>query len=157
VNLGVRYLPGAIGFDPAGGVSVGAELASRIVAFDAFVMNVDRTVRNPNLLWWRGDLWLIDHGAALYWHHDWNGGMDGADRPFKLVRDHVLLPAAGALPEAGAALIHRLTDDVIRAAVARVPEGWLTAPVGRAAYVDYLSARRDRAAVFIQEAIRARG
>jgi hypothetical protein len=163
LNLGVAYLGGAVGFDPAADTPIATALASAIVVFDAFVMNVDRTARNPNLLWWQGELWLIDHGAALYWHHDWAGGVAGADRPFVQVRDHVLLPWADALPAAGAALVARLGDDVLRAAVERVPDPWLTAPAGaptpgarRDAYVAHLRARRDAAAVFVEEAVRAR-
>jgi hypothetical protein len=161
-NLAVAYLSGAAGFEPGAG-AVSGELASRIVAFDAFVMNVDRTARNPNLLWWQGDLWLIDHGAALYWHHDWAGGVVGADRPFALIRDHVLLPRAAELATAGAELVARLDDAAVRAAVERVPDDWLAAPTGaataaarREAYVDYLRARRQAAPIFLEEAARAR-
>jgi hypothetical protein len=163
LNLGIAYLAGALGFDPAVGAAISGELASRIVAFDAFVMNVDRTARNPNLLWWQGELWLIDHGAALYFHHDWNGGTAGADRVFSLIRDHVLLQGADALAEAGAELVRCLTDDTLRGAVALVPDAWLATPAGvsspakrRAAYFDYLRVRRDASTTFIDEAIRAR-
>jgi hypothetical protein len=163
LNLGVGYLGGAVGFDPAARAPVAGALASLIVAFDAFVMNVDRTIRNPNLLWWRGDLWLIDHGAALYWHHDWDGTAAGADRPFALIRDHVLLPAADGLAAAGARLGDRLTDEAIDDALALVPDGWLTAPASadgpaarRTAYAAHLRARRRAAPVFIEEAVRAR-
>jgi hypothetical protein len=160
-NLAMAYLAGAAGFES--GAAVSGELASQIVAFDAFVMNVDRTARNPNLLWWGGDLWLIDHGAALYWHHDWAGGVAGADRPFALVRDHVLLPGADRLATAGAELVARLDDQALRAAVERVPDDWLAAPTGvataaerRDAYVEYLRARRQAAPIFLEEAVRAR-
>jgi hypothetical protein len=163
LNLGIGYLAGSVGFDPAARAVVPGALASLVVAFDAFVMNVDRTARNPNLLWCHGDLWLIDHGAALYWHHDWEGGTAGAERPFVLVRDHVLLPAADALREAGALLVARVGDDVLRSAVELVPDRWLGAPTAaadppskRAAYVAYLRARREASALFIEEAIRAR-
>jgi hypothetical protein len=163
LNLGVAYLAGAVGFDPAARVPVPGALASLIVAFDAFVMNVDRTVKNPNLLWWRGELWLIDHGAAFYWHHDWDGGTIGADRPFALIREHVLLPAADALADAGARLGDRLTDEAVDEALALVPDAWLTAPAAgagpaarRAAYAAHLRARRQAAPTFIGEAVRAR-
>lgn len=162
-NVGVAYLGGAIGFDPAAGRAPAGDLASAIVAFDAFIMNVDRTPRNPNLLWWQDELWLIDHGAAMYWHHDWASGTTGADRPFAQIRDHVLLPYADRIEASGAALIRRLDDDTLRAAVARVPDDWLTAPTEasspearRNGYVEYLAARRDAAAVFLEEAVRAR-
>jgi hypothetical protein len=163
LNLGVAYLAGALGFDPAVRAPVSGELASRIVLLDAFAMNVDRTARNPNLLWWQGDLWLIDHGAALYFHHDWQGGTAGADRAFAMVRDHVLLASADSLAAAGDELARALTDELLRAAVALVPDAWLTTPAAapttaarRAEYYDYLRARRDAASTFIGEAIRAR-
>jgi len=162
-NLGVAYLAGSVGFDPAVGAAISGELASKIVAFDAFIMNVDRTARNPNLLWWNGDLWLIDHGAALYWHHDWAGGLAGADRPFTPIRDHVLLPFADGIATAGVTLVAALHDDALRAALERVPDDWLAAPTDatspaarRQAYVDYLGARREAASIFLEEAFRAR-
>ena len=163
LNLGVAYLAGAIGFDPAAGRAPAGELASAVVAFDAFIMNVDRTPRNPNLLWCGDQLWLIDHGAAMYWHHDWAEGTPGAERPFTPIRDHVLLPWADRIGEVGAALLARFDDDVLRAALARVPDDWLLAPTSassaaarREAYVDYLRARRQAAPIFLEEAIRAR-
>jgi hypothetical protein len=163
LNLGVVYLAGALGFDPAVRAAISGEVASRIVMLDAFVMNVDRTARNPNLLWWQGDLWLIDHGAAMYFHHDWQGGTAGADRAFAMVRDHVLLASADSLAAAGDDLVRALTDETLRAAVALVPDAWLTTPTTaptpearRAEYCDYLRARRDAASTFIGEAIRAR-
>src|SRR5204863_4287956 len=106
-------------------------LASLIVALDVFAANVDRTARNPNLLWKDDRLWLIDHGAALYWHHGWEASDPPADlavsaaRPFTRVGDHVLLPQADQLPAAGAALGAALTDEVLARAVALVPGGWL--------------------------------
>jgi hypothetical protein len=165
LNLGVSYLGGALGFDPAVRAAISSELAARIVVFDAFAMNVDRTARNPNLLWWKSQLWLIDHGAALYFHHDWPGGTEGADRAFTMVRDHVLLTltSADALEAAGQELARALTDEALRAALALVPDSWLTTPapaptaaVRRSEYVDYLRARRDARSTFIGEAIRAR-
>lgn len=162
-NVGLRYLSGSLMFDAAAEIlpSLDATLASRLVLFDAFVTNVDRTARNPNLLWWQGELWLIDHGAALYWHHDWDGGLEGAERRFPLVRDHVLLPLADALPPAAAWLAEGLTDARIEAALADVPAAWLAedpaaAEARRAAYVAFLRARRDQAQGFIEEAIGAR-
>lgn len=163
LNLGVSYLPGALGFDPAVRAALTGDLAARIVAFDAFVMNVDRTARNPNLLWWQNELWLIDHGAALYFHHDWQGGTAGADRPFAMVRDHVLLTSAEAIEAAGEELARALTDETLRAAIDLVPDSWLTTPAAapsaaarRAEYHAYLRARRDARSTFIGEAVRAR-
>jgi len=162
LNMGLAYLSGALMFDAATpGPALDRTLASRLVLFDAFTTNVDRTARNPNLLWWQGALWLIDHGAALYWHHDWDGSLVGADRRFPLVRDHVLLPWASALPEAAQWLRGELTDARIEAALAEVPAAWLAedaaaAEARRAAYVAFLRARREAAQGFVQEAIDAR-
>ncbi len=162
LNMGIAYLSGALMFDAAApGLALDATLASRLVMFDAFTTNVDRTARNPNLLWWQGALWLIDHGAALYWHHDWDGGLAGADRRFPMVRDHVLLPWADALPEAAQWLVDALTDARLGAALAEVPAAWLAEPPAaaearRAAYVAFLRARREAAQGFVQEAIDAR-
>jgi HipA-like protein len=161
-NLAMSYLGAALPFDPAARPDVPAALASLIVAFDAFVMNVDRTARNPNLLWWRGGLWLIDHGAAFYWHHDWDGRVDARPRPFPRVADHVLLPWAAELPEAGRRLQLALDDQAIAGAVERVPESWLQTPdagaarARRDAYAAALRARRDAAQSFIEEAAHAR-
>ena len=112
VNLGLAHLDGALTFDPGARRPLDADVASRVVLLDTFTTNVDRTARNPNLLWWRGELAPIDHGAALYWQHDWDGSLAAArpERAFPLVRDHVLLPWAGALDaggRAGGARVHR--------------------------------------------------
>jgi hypothetical protein len=164
-NLAMSYLSGALAFDPAARPDVPADLASLIVAFDAFTMNVDRTARNPNLLWWQGDLWLIDHGAAFYWHHGWDGAVDQGRRPFPRIKDHVLLPWASALPQAGDRLRAALDDATLARAVALVPASWLEEAAGgggdavaarRGAYLAQLRARRDATAAFIEEAERAR-
>jgi hypothetical protein len=162
-NAGLAHLPSALGFDAAMRPEIPGALASLVVALDAFVMNVDRTPRNPNLLWSGGRLWLIDHGAALYWHHDWNGDTKGADRPFTLVRDHVLLPWADGLPAAGETLRARLDDATLARVLDLPPDDWFiaspelpTARAHRAAYLAYFRARREAAALFIEEAARAR-
>jgi hypothetical protein len=152
LNVALDYLPGALGFDPL--VSPpGPELASRIVWFDALVQNVDRSPRNTNLLVWHGNLWLIDHGAALYFHHNWPGlGGPGpaaaSQRPYVAAREHVLLPFASDLREADEALAAPLTEGVLREVVGLVPDEWLAGETGfegadgvRDAYVEYLSAR----------------
>lgn len=162
LNVGLAFVSGALMLDAAApGPGLDGTLASRIVLFDAFTTNVDRTARNPNLLEQQGKLWLIDHGAALYWHHDWDGSLVGADRKFPLVRDHVLLRWADALPNAAQWLLAGLPDEVLAAAVADVPAAWLdeeptAAEARRAAYVAYLRARREAAEGFVQEAIDAR-
>jgi len=162
LNLAMDYLPGAINFDPVA-EQPDADLASRIVWFDAFTSNVDRTARNPNMLVWHGRLYLIDHGASLYFHHGWDGDAAQADRPFPLIRDHVLLRWADRLAEVDADMARRLPDEVIRDVLAQVPDDWLQGPdafadpaTQRTAYVDYLVRRLARRQAFVQEAIRAR-
>jgi hypothetical protein len=163
VNLGLLHLPGAVMFDAAVGPPPAAALASAVVWMDAYLSNVDRTPRNTNLLTWQRDLWLIDHGAALYWHHDWRLDRDRTADPFPSIRDHVLLRFAHALPEADAALRALLHDEAIAAAVEQLPDEWLVGqqpfdtPAGhRAGYVDYLRRRRDSSAAFLKEAMDAR-
>jgi hypothetical protein len=155
LNLGLDYLPGSIMFDPAAGDSVDAELASRVVWFDAFVTNVDRTVRNPNLLYWHKTLYLIDHGAALYFHHNWNSLDLMARTPFSAIRDHVLLPLASSIVKADAELRPLLGAGLFARIVELVPDSWL-GDARREGYVRYLRERLDSAPVFIEEAQRAR-
>jgi hypothetical protein len=162
-NLGLDFLPGSAGFDPAVGPPPAADEASAVVWFDAFTQNVDRTARNTNLLVWHRQLWLIDHGAALWFHHAWEGAAALVRSPFPRVREHVLLPFAGGLARAGARLRPGLGREVLRAAVDAVPEGWLAgeprfadAAAHRAAYVDHLAARLAASAAFEEEAERAR-
>jgi hypothetical protein len=152
LNLALDYLPGSLGFDPLV-EPPGSDLASRIVWFDALVTNVDRTPRNTNLLVWHGRLWLIDHGASLYFHHNWpaRDGIsleDAGRRPFAAARDHVLLPFASSIREADATLAPLLTADVLRDVVEKIPEDWLEDEPGfadagevREAYLTYLGAR----------------
>jgi hypothetical protein len=164
-NAGLDYLPGSVTFDPIAGPAPDAETASRIVLFDAFVTNVDRTPRNANLLSWHGKIWLIDHGAALYFHHGWDpqDPLEGSRDPFSLVRAHVLLPWASALGEAAAHLDGALTVDRFERVVREIPSDWLDARVGfadeaahRAAYVAWLSDRRHALDLVREEAERAR-
>ncbi|MDZ3799898.1 MAG: HipA family kinase, partial [Xanthomonadales bacterium] len=120
LNLGMDYLPGAINFDPVA-EQPDPELASRIVWFDAYVSNLDRTARNPNMLIWHRRLFLIDHGAALYFHHGWDGDTAQAGKPFALVRDHVLLRWADRIADIDADMAQRLQGSAIAEAVAQVP------------------------------------
>src|SRR3954466_15446624 len=124
LNLALDYLPGSIAFDPAA-ERVEPALASSIVWFDAYVTNVDRTARNTNMLLWHRRLWLIDHGAALYFQHQWDGYMARSASPFAPIKDHVLLPMASALPDADAASRERLAGDVIGGVVELIPDDWL--------------------------------
>ena len=162
LNLALDYLPGAVNFDPAA-ERPEAELASRIVWFDAYVSNVDRTARNTNLLIWHRRLYLIDHGAALYFQHGWDGGSANAGNPFARIKDHVLLPWADALGEADRALSAKLDHGILEKIVAQVPDSWLQAADAfadpetmRAAYTDYLVRRLEQRQAFVQEAIDAR-
>jgi hypothetical protein len=139
-NLGMDFLPGSLGFDPVAH-PVDAGLASRTLVFDAFVENVDRSWRNPNLLIWHGGLWLIDHGATLYFHHNWPRAASVVHRPYRW-DDHVLKPFATALPDAGPELAARLTPQLLAEVVALVPDEWLDDPdADRDAYLDHLTAR----------------
>jgi hypothetical protein len=159
LNIGLDFLPGALPFEPAAGVPVDPALAAAVVWFDAFVTNVDRTPRNPNLLVWHERLWLIDHGAALHVHHQTWDMVPFASRPFEAIRDHVLLPCAGSVLEADSRLAPMLTRDVLEEVAALVPDEWLDdePDARRAAYVDYLSARLSEPRAFAMEAERARG
>jgi hypothetical protein len=161
-NFALGYLSGAVMFTRGADAPPTGALASAIVWLDAYLMNVDRTVRNPNLLVQNGQLHLIDHGAALYWHHDWDPAADRSGDRFALVRDHVLLPWADDLPGISPGLAAHLTDDHIAAAVAALPEDWLDGTSGgspaqqRAGYAAFLRKRRDGSRVFVEEAVSAR-
>ncbi len=162
LNLGLDYLPGSVMFDPVAD-KLDADLASRIVWFDAFVTNVDRTPRNANMLMWHRRLWLIDHGAALYFHHSWTG-MDQRSRdPFALIKEHILLSFANNIEAADQAMTAVITGDLIKSIVDLVPDEWMndnspfsTTAETRQAYVDYLTRRLEEPRNFVQEAIRAR-
>jgi hypothetical protein len=153
LNLALDYLPGAVTFDPVV-EEPDARLASSIVWFDALVANIDRSPRNVNLLMWHRRLWLIDHGAALYFHHSPGDFASRGREPFPQVKDHVLLPFASALREIDADMAARLTPDVVRGVVELVPAEWLQVP--REAYVTFLTTRLAAPRVFLEEAIRAR-
>jgi hypothetical protein len=144
-NLGMAFLPEALGYDPGARLAVDPELAARIVAFDVLISNVDRTFRNPNLVWSAGKLWLIDHGAALYWQYGWDGGLAGAAARLPRFREHVLLPLAGNLAEAAAWLVEGVDDAALEAAVVAVPKDWLGSDdpaARRAAFIARLRHRR---------------
>ncbi len=163
LNLALDFLPGSVMFDPAAGDRAVSPLASAAVWFDAFTTNVDRTARNPNLLYWHKSLYFIDHGAALYFHHDWKDPAQSARTRFPAIRDHVLLRWAADLEQADAALRPRLNREVFEGVLESVPDAWLVAEAvaqspaaQRAAYVDYLLARLESAPAFLEEAVRAR-
>ena len=165
LNLGLDFLPGSIAFDPVVGPTPAAALASQIVLFDAFVTNVDRTPKNPNLLSWHSRLWLIDHGACLYFHHGWSAAtaLEGHRDPFSEVRHHVLLPWATELDEALERLQAVLTEPVIERVVRELPADWVSADhefpdedSRRRAYLAWLSARMTAMTQVLEEAKRGR-
>ena len=163
LNLGIDFLPGSMGFDALDRHDVDPLLASKIVWFDAYATNVDRTARNPNMLHWHKRLWLIDHGAALYFHHTWDDYLKRSLSPFTPIKDHVLLLVARALPEAEAELRGKLRPDVLAAIVGLIPDAWLRdeprfpdPDAHRAAYVEYLLRRLEASPIFVEEALRAR-
>jgi len=162
INLGLDYLPGSVMFDPVA-EKPDAGLASRIVWFDAYVTNIDRTARNANLLMWHRKLWLIDHGAALYFHHSWTDMDQRAHDPFALVKQHILLPFASSLEAADTAMTNAITEAAIRGVVELLPDDWMagnspfpTTAENRAAYVEYLLKRLEQPRNFVEEAMRAR-
>lgn len=168
MNVGLRYLDGAFNYDnTAAGDMVTADLATRVLWLDAYVTNPDRTHRNPNVLIWERRPWLIDHGAALYAHHDW-AAVDEAriHTPFARIREHVLLERSASLEAIDAELAETLSDDRITEILMRVPDSLLLDPVrgaeftsgdeARARYFDYLTRRRNGPRTFVHEAARAR-
>jgi hypothetical protein len=162
-NLAMDYRPGSVMFNPAARDIVDPELAAKTVWFDAFVTNVDRTARNPNLLYWHRSLYLIDHGAALYFHHDWGDFEERARTPFPLIRDHVLLRWANQLKTTGDWARPRLTQSALEGVLESVPDDWLVPEKGaetpaakRAGYLQYFLTRLEAAPLFVEEALNAR-
>ena len=163
LNLGLRYLPNAFMFNALSKPQPTANLASHIVWFDAYTTNVDRTPRNTNILIWQNALWLIDHGAALYFHHSWQNYLDKSRSPFAMVKDHTLLRWATQIEQIDAEAKTKLSRERIDAIVSLVPDAWLNgdAPFAnpaehRAAYAEWLNRRLESSYVFVQEAIHAR-
>ena len=162
LNLALDYLPGSVTFDPLV-YQPEPKLASAIVWFDALLCNVDRTARNVNMLMWHRRLWLIDHGAALYFHHAWTRSDQPAAKPFPLIKDHVLLRFASMIEEVDAELAARLPEDKIAAIVALIPDTWLGEDPGfdgkpqqREAYLDFFQQRLRASNLFVREAVHAR-
>lgn len=160
-NLALHYLSGAISFDPAV-TKIDALTASKIVWLDALLMNVDRTAKNTNMLMWRKELWLIDHGAALYFHHSWGDPAEQALKPFPFIKDHVLLPYASQLAEVNEALSALVTPALVNEIISRIPNEFLQWEEGlspeeiRKGYTDFINARAANAIHFITEANNAR-
>ncbi len=162
LNLALHYLSGAMTYDP-GAVTIGTTLSSEIVWLDAFLTNIDRTFRNTNMLMWHQELWLIDNGASLYFHHNWDNWEKNAVSPFVMIKDHVLLPQASELDNVDARFKAVLTDGVLREIVELIPEEWLhwsdtelePAEI-RDVYYQFLILRRDHSHNFLNEAKNAR-
>ena len=163
LNLALDYLPGSVMFDPVA-EHLDPELASMVVWFDAYVTNVDRTPRNANLLMWHRRLWLIDHGAALYFHHNWTDYLERSRSAFSMIKDHVLLPTTStdSLRAADSKMKERIKPDVIAGIINLIPDAWLinspfaTPAETRNAYIEYLLSRLRSSNVFLEETIRAR-
>lgn len=163
LNLGLDFLPGALPFNPAARMSIDPVLAADIVWFDAYTANVDRTTRNTNILLWHDNLWLIDHGAAIYPHHRWQDPASQGRRSFAAIKDHVLLPVAGSLVDADQRLAKKLDESVLWGVIGSVPDAWLeenddvgTAEQQREAYMAYFMSRLEAPRPFIEEAERCR-
>lgn len=159
-NVALAFRSGALAWEPALAPPPDPQLAARIVWFDALVTNVDRSARNPNLLLWQHQLQLIDHGATLYFHHDWADHLARARSPFAAIRTHVLLPLAGDIAAADAGSIAHLHDECLHSILAQIPDDWLdeeSEPAAmRAGYHAHLRARLSAPRSFVEEAIRAR-
>ena len=160
LNLAFHYLSGAITFDPVIN-AVDARTASLIVWLDCLITNVDRTARNTNMLMWNKELWLIDHGASLYFHHGSSNWNEQALKPFTQIKDHVLLAQASMLDEVDVYCKKILTPAKVSAIVAMIPNEWLigvyaTPEEHRAAYADYLNTRITHSQIFVTEAQHAR-
>jgi len=162
LNLALHYLSGSITFDAAV-TSIDATLASKIVWLDCLLTNMDRTARNTNMLMWHKELWLIDHGASLYFHHSWSNWEEQAKRPFMLIKDHVLLPYATELEKVDLEFKAILSNEIINEIVSLIPDEWLgqetafeTVAQQRQAYATFLQIRMENSQIFVTEANNAR-
>ena len=162
MNLALHYLSGAITYDPALSKTESL-MASKIVWLDAFLTNMDRTARNTNMLIWNRELWLIDHGASLYFHHNWQNWEIQMKSPFPLVKDHVLLKEAGLLAEADPICRELINETVIDEILNALPVEWLAyeetngiAEATKKVYRDFLNFRLQNSGIFLKQAIDAR-
>jgi hypothetical protein len=162
LNLALHYLSGSITFDPVV-IKIDPLLASRIVWLDCLLLNVDRTARNTNMLSWQKEIWLIDHGASLYFHHSWQNWEEKSIQPFALVKDHVLLPWATELTKVDEEYRALLTEEKVNAVVSLIPEDWLTeegsgisAGQRRDIYSRFLNTRIKNSINFVNHAQHAR-
>lgn len=157
LNLGLHFLSGALTFDPVAS-KVDEILASKIVWFDAFTTNIDRTVKNTNMLIWHKELWLIDHGATFYFHHSWNKPEKAALSPFPYIKDHVLLPQASQIETISPEMVSSLTDEKLREITNLIPQDWLQwsesemeTEAIREVYFQFLKTRRNNATIFVNQ------
>jgi len=162
LNLALHFLSGAITFDPVV-TTVDDKLASQIVWLDSYITNVDRTFKNTNMLIWHKELWLIDHGACLYFHHSWNNWEQHAKSPFALIKDHVLLPQASLLKDVDAEFKALLTNEILEEIVNTIPVEWLqwedtdeTPETLRNVYLQFLQTRLNNSEIFVNQAQNAR-
>ncbi|WP_179348116.1 HipA family kinase [Winogradskyella pacifica] len=162
LNLGLHYLSSSITFDPL--VSVADALtSSKIVLLDSIISNIDRTVKNTNLLNWNKELWVIDNGASFYFHHNWDTWKNHLTRTFPLIKDHVLLERASLLSEASKTIVDTLDESTIEDIIYKIPEDWLTNESDtltpeemQKAYIEYLNSRLLKIDTLVKEAEDAR-
>ena len=162
LNLGLHFLSGAITYDPL--VSIADSLsASKVVLLDSLISNIDRTAKNTNLLNWKNELWLIDHGASLYFHHNWKNWKMHLNRTFPNIKDHVLLERANHLNEASNQIKQSISLEIISEIVSLIPEDWLmddsmplTTTEMRDAYIEFLNSRLKRIDLLAKEALDAK-
>lgn len=162
LNLGLHFLSGALTFDPVV-TQLDDKTASQLLWMDAFLTNVDRTIKNTNMLMWHKELWIIDHGASLYFHHSWVNWEKYALSPFVQVKDHVMLPYASRLDEVDAEFRKILTPEKISEIVNLLPDDWLNwggteeSPDDiKGVYMNFLNERLNHSDIFIKEAQNAR-
>ncbi len=162
LNLGLHFLSSAITYDPL--VSeVPALICSKIVILDSLISNIDRTTKNPNLLMWKKELWVIDNGASFYFHHNWNNWRSHLTRSFPMIKDHVLLEKASEMDKASEIIQNTLSKETIKTIIDEIPEEWLEDehdPLNpdekRAAYLEYMMAKLELIDVLVKEAKDAR-
>ena len=162
LNLGVHFLSGATAYDPAV-APIDGLLASKIVLLDALLINIDRTIKNTNLLWWRNELWLIDHGAGIYFHHNWPSLESSALSAFPMIKDHVLLPFADQIDAAAEWLGQSLSEETIIEVTEKIPEDWLSEVDAeldiatiKKGYLNFFRLRLQNRNIFTQQAKDAR-
>jgi len=162
LNLGLHYLSGAITYDPLVSIADGFS-ASLVVLLDGIISNIDRTAKNTNLLNWNKELWLIDHGASLYFHHNWGSWESHLNRTFPMIKEHVLLKRADQLDAAANEIRTAIGAEVVAHIVSLIPEEWLieesdslTPEEKRNAYIQILNAKISNIDLLVKEAKDAR-